>query len=230
MQRDSQGITSASRTRLGRSDVWAIRSPRTRVKKLELDDSLGSTETYRENMNFHDTQFSVWIVEDDRIVLEMVLETVNGTESFRCEGTFTDCAAALEALQGEPQPDVLLLDLRFSSGMKGIEAIDQIHTLAPMASIVVISAYYDDKTVQVVIECGVNGYLCKPVDPEQITNALKDIQQGIAHFSSPVVTFIQSALAKGKSTISHYGFTQQEKRLLRYISQGTHEKEMADTS
>lgn len=129
-------------------------------------------------MNFHDTPFSVWIVEDDRIVLEMVRETVNGTESFRCECTFTDCAAALEALQGEPQPDLLLLDLRFSSGMKGIEAVEQIHTLAPMVSIVVISAYYDDKTVQAVIERGVNGYLCKPVDPEQITNALKDIQQG----------------------------------------------------
>ena len=76
---------------------------------------------------------------------------------------------AIEAAQAH-RPDLILMDIRMP-GMDGLTAASEIRKVLD-AAIVVITAHITDEFIEQAVEAGVEGYLIKPVSPEQLRVAI----------------------------------------------------------
>ena len=64
---------------------------------------------------------NVAIVEDNNTIREGLAALINGTNGYKCIGTFYDCESFLNNLD-KMEPDVVLMDIALP-GMNGIEGI-----------------------------------------------------------------------------------------------------------
>lgn len=191
-------------------------------------------EREEEKMGEHSQKHSVVIIEDDssqRVELSTTCEylknIINKSDIFTCKRTFSDCESVFEALKKELRPDIILLDLHYSGGMKEIEAIDKLHEFAPATNIVVISDYYDRETVLTVVAKGVTGYLCKPIDQEHLILALKTTADGFTYYSPEVGRHIRDAIAHEINKEHDYILTRQERNIIPLLIEGLPYKEIA---
>lgn len=93
---------------------------------------------------------------------------------------FTICG---EAVSGEHtlaqidrlQPDVVLMDIRMP-GMSGLEVLRAVRERGFQGKVVIISGYSDFSYAQEAIRYGVQGYLTKPIDDEELEKLLLEFK------------------------------------------------------
>jgi len=108
------------------------------------------------------------LVDDDRLVLATLTQ---GLRSVGYQVSSADSAEdALMQLDAGLAPDLALLDMRLP-GADGLALAAQLRTRGPIPFLV-LSAYSDEAMVQEAAQLGAQGYLVKPVDPEQIAPTL----------------------------------------------------------
>lgn len=77
------------------------------------------------------------------------------------------------------QPDVALLDIRMP-GLTGLEVVRQARQQGFRGKVVIVSSYTDFKYAQEAIRYGVQDYITKPIDDEELTAILKRFQEEFA--------------------------------------------------
>jgi len=116
----------------------------------------------------------VLIVDDSALArrnLRQILESAN------CEvDEAEDGLAALERYFLE-RPDVVLLDL-VMRGMYGLDVLEKLRQLDPLAKVVVVSADVQTSSQQLVDEAGAKAFITKPFDREEIIGTLKAVLGG----------------------------------------------------
>ncbi len=93
-------------------------------------------------------------------------------------GEATTGDEALEKLN-TLQPDVALLDIRMP-GPTGLEVVRQARQQGFRGKVVIVSSYTDFKYAQEAIRYGVQDYITKPIDDEELTAILKRFQEEFA--------------------------------------------------
>ena len=66
----------------------------------------------------------VWLVEDNEVFRRNVQRVINGLDGMTCDGSFDSAEATFAALQTNPAPDVILLDVQLP-GVDGIAALSE---------------------------------------------------------------------------------------------------------
>ncbi len=94
--------------------------------------------------------------------LDVVAEAVNGDEAVR--------------LVNEHNPDLAILDIRMPV-LNGLDAARKIRKNNPKTAILILTAYEDFSSAQQAVNAGVNGYLLKPVTPEDFAIRLESIRK-----------------------------------------------------
>jgi two-component system response regulator RegA len=111
-----------------------------------------------------DLEKHILIIDDDATLLQ-VLE-----RAFKRRGFVVSTAQtgeqALQICQAS-QPTHISLDLKLSQET-GLHLIPQLKILAPLAPIVMLTAYASIATAVDAIKLGAHQYLCKPVDADQL--------------------------------------------------------------
>lgn len=79
----------------------------------------------------------------------------------------------------EHSPDVVIADL-YMPRMDGLEMIREIRKTAPDIFVVVTSAVEDVGVILKSVDAGINKYLLKPIDPEELTDTLRDFSEQLA--------------------------------------------------
>ncbi len=94
-------------------------------------------------------------------------------------------------------PDVLVLDLRMSdaSEVSGIDAIREVHRLAPTMAVLVFTACDDDESVLTAMRAGVLGYILKCAADEDIVRAVRGVAAGEAIFGQSIAPRVLGLLA-----------------------------------
>jgi DNA-binding NarL/FixJ family response regulator len=87
-----------------------------------------------------------------------------------------DGQTACQLIEAE-QPDVAVLDIQMP-GMNGIEVTRWVRGRFPALGILILTAYDDDPFVVAAIRAGANGYVLKTATPENIAQAVRDVQAG----------------------------------------------------
>jgi len=116
----------------------------------------------------------VLIVDDSALArrnLRQILESAN------CEvDEAEDGLTALERYFLD-KPDVVLLDL-VMRGMYGLDVIEKLRQLDPLAKIVVVSADVQISSQQLVDQAGAKAFITKPFDRDEIIGTLNAVLGG----------------------------------------------------
>jgi len=88
------------------------------------------------------------------------LRTLLEVESYKVE-TAASGKAAVERMQKEPPPDLVLLDVAMP-GLNGLETLERLHEIRPGVKVVMLSCVSDPRTVAKAIRLGAQDYLPKP--------------------------------------------------------------------
>jgi two-component system, chemotaxis family, chemotaxis protein CheY len=110
------------------------------------------------------------IVDDSsvvRLAIERDLETGRIVE-------VDEAADGVEAvrLYEEKKHDVITLDITMPR-MDGLTCLDNLLDINPEAKILIISALRDRATALLALKRGASGFLCKPINPDELREALE---------------------------------------------------------
>ncbi|HRF57102.1 MAG TPA: response regulator transcription factor [Campylobacterales bacterium] len=110
---------------------------------------------------------SVLIAEDNQTVLAETTKALS-----LLFGKATPAKDGLEAyeLYEEIKPDLIITDVKMPN-LSGIELIKKIRERDVLTPIVLISSYSDQPTLLKALNLGVDGYIIKPIEPEELLAA-----------------------------------------------------------
>src|SRR6056297_28352 len=115
---------------------------------------------------------SVFIVEDDPMVMEIHKRFIMSTDGFCIAGTASDGLQAIEFLEMDPVSiNLVILDI-FMPEMNGIETMRRIQQARKNVDIIIISAAHEAETVKKVVRYGAFDYIVKPFTYERFRKAL----------------------------------------------------------
>ncbi len=77
------------------------------------------------------------------------------------------------------QPDLIIADIRMS-GMDGLQMVKKLRELDGKSRIIVLSGYSEFQYAKQSIELGVEAYLLKPIDEEELTTQITRVKNSIA--------------------------------------------------
>lgn len=90
-------------------------------------------------------------------------------------------------------PNVVLLDINMPE-MDGVEATKRLKILYPEIRILILSMEDDSQLVSLLVDEGVNGYLLKNADPDELELAIKMVMKNDFYFSSELSSGILNSI------------------------------------
>ncbi len=172
-------------------------------------------------------------VADDHVLFRKGL--VGLLEDFEFVGHVSEASDGLELIEllkvASPMPDVVLLDLRMPV-MDGMEATDKIREMFPDLKIIILTMQDDENLIVYLIEKGINGYLLKDVEPDELEKALLTLRGRDYYFNEKLTDLMVKGLfLKGRKPAGIYYetlFSEREQEVLRLICEEYTNAEMAE--
>lgn len=124
-------------------------------------------------------------------------------------------------------PELVLMDISMPV-MDGITATKVITAQQPDIRIVALSGRGDAKTVHAMIEAGAVGYVLKDTHPEELANTIRTVCGGSSVFSTDLVKPLLAKSPFAAKSPQDYGLTRRELDILREMSLGLNNGEVAD--
>jgi DNA-binding NarL/FixJ family response regulator len=168
----------------------------------------------------------VAIVEDNKAAREGLEKIVNLSSDCRCVCT---CATAEDALRVLPQhqPEIVLMDIQLP-GMSGVECVAELTELLPSAQVIMVTVYEDPDRIFRALRFGASGYLLKWSAPEEVLNAIREVQNGGAPMSSEIARKVVAYFRQMEdSDADAKKFQPREREVLALVMDGFSNKEIA---
>jgi len=170
---------------------------------------------------------SIWIVEDDTAYRRTLKRMLNREERMECSCVFSNCAKLFEAVETEPHPDMLLMDLGLP-GMGGVEGIRELAKVAPDITVVVLTVFEEKEKVVQALDAGAAGYLLKTATGPEIVNGLRQVFMGGAVLSPAVAKIVLEEVRRPEAD-GDFQLTEREIEVLGELAEGLSIKEIAAT-
>jgi DNA-binding NarL/FixJ family response regulator len=171
------------------------------------------------------------LIADDHPVVRDGLSVMLETQAdFMVVAGAADGTATLEKTASY-QPDVVLLDLEMP-GMDGVAVLQALGKDHPEVAVIVFTAYDTDERIIQAVRAGARGYLLKGAPREQLFEAIRTVHGG-GSLLQPLVAqkLMQHVAAETQSDQhpTHTALTNREQDILRELSTGKTNKEIART-
>ncbi len=139
-----------------------------------------------------------------------------------------DGQEALDLIESH-QPDVAVLDIQMPK-KTGIEVVRAVREKGWPVGLLILTAYDDDPYLVASLEAGVNGYVLKNADAEDIIRAVLAVHEGKSVLDPNVVNKLMNALSSPAEPQRVYGdLTSREIDVLREASRGLTNKAIGFT-
>jgi DNA-binding NarL/FixJ family response regulator len=168
----------------------------------------------------------VAIVEDDRGVRENLALLIGGAPGFACVSC---CQSAEEAWKLLPavNPDVVLMDIHLP-GTSGIDCVAKLKSMLPRTQVIMLTIEEDSEQVFDSMKAGATGYLVKHVHPQEILDAILEVNSGGAPMSSHIARKVVTAFrAPAMDAAEDRSLSLREQEVLRLLAKGHRSKEIA---
>ncbi|RRD70688.1 response regulator transcription factor [Tannerella forsythia] len=194
----------------------------------------------------NDRKVSVMLVDDHPIYSAGVSSIIEKNISYlvKMAGTFTSGTEFMALIATGHVPELLLLDIRMPD-VSGVEIARQMKESYPMVKIIMISSDVSEELIDELLDIGVEGYLSKLADENDIVTAVRTVINGGQYFgrcvskimyelyltrkrqeaASPKKRFPLFAKKTGSETVH---LTAQEENVIRLLCDGLTAKEIAD--
>ena len=151
---------------------------------------------------------------------------INGTDGYRCTGSYRSMEEAIEKLKYH-LPHVVLCDIGLP-GMSGIEGIRILKEQHPDLLILMLTVYDDDERIFDAMCAGATGYLLKKTPPGRLLESLKEVVGGGAPMSPEVARRVIVLFREiHPPDRADYELTPHETRLLKLLVEGHNYKTAA---
>ena len=177
--------------------------------------------------NLHESPIRVAVVEDDRMVREVLEILLNGSPGFTCVAAYGN---GEDALNGLPplNPDVVLMDINLP-GISGIECIVRLRELGVPSLFIMLTIFEDSDAVFQSLSAGASGYLLKQTPPAKLLEAIQEVNAGGSPMSREIARkVIQSFQMPPANRMAESGLTKREEEILLCLIKGLLYKEIAD--
>lgn len=171
---------------------------------------------------------NIVIVDDDSLVSLSLKTILEATTDIKVLAVGSNGEEAI-SLYKEHRPDILLMDIRMDK-MTGLEAGREIMSQFPDARILLLTTFSDDEYIVKAISIGAKGYILKQ-DFESIAPALSAVYNGQTVFGDKIMNKLPSLMGKDASqavSYQDYGLTEKEYEIIKLVSEGLNNKEIAE--
>jgi two-component system, NarL family, nitrate/nitrite response regulator NarL len=159
----------------------------------------------------------ILLADDHKLVGEAVSSFLQGTGLFDVV-VCGDLSETMHALAND-HPDALLLDVKMP-GMEGLQSISNILSENSNLKIIVFSGYIDSVLIERGVELGVMGFVPKTTSLKSLPSIVNLILAGESYLP-------HEHLLKSRKAVESHGLTAQEVYILRAISNGLSNKQIA---
>ena len=169
----------------------------------------------------------IGIIEDQPKIREGLRSLIDGTDGYRCVGSFGSMEEAL-ARVNDDLPDVLLVDIGLP-GMSGIEGTRRLKDQHPGLAVLMLTVYDDDRRIFDAMCAGACGYLLKKTPPARLLESLKEVVGGGAPMSPEVARRVVALFREIRPPEqAAYQLTPHEIRILALLVEGYNYKTAGD--
>lgn len=159
------------------------------------------------------TAIRVLLVDDHPLLRLGVRRSIENEEGFIVAGECEDLASTRTWLTSGGKADVVILDRSLPDG-DGLEVMPELK--AAGMKVIVLTVEDGDEEIRAAIDAGVDGYLLKSSDTEQITHAIGIVLQDAGAFPPQVVQKLTRST--GEDPLSKLSVRELE--IAEYVAQG----------
>lgn len=176
----------------------------------------------------------VLIADDHPLIREGLVKIINMDPAIEVVGEAVDGEDVINKTE-DVNPDIIIMDLNMPK-LDGLEAARIIRNKQPHIKVIVLTVEDSEHRVFEVIKSGAQGYLLKDVDPDALASTIKAVHAGetVIH---PKITSMLFREFERVAEYAGFGFgtrnndnidlTPREAEVLKYITEGIHNKEIA---
>jgi DNA-binding NarL/FixJ family response regulator len=127
----------------------------------------------------------------------------------------------------ETQPDIVLMDVTMP-GLSGADVTRRIRKANPSTSVVILTAYEDDRHILGLLEAGAAGYLLKTSTGQEVIHSLRAVRAGEIVLHPKVAgRVLARAMSAPDPSATEHGLTAREMEVLKLAATGMSNKEIA---
>ncbi len=169
------------------------------------------------------SKIKLFIAEDHHIVLAGMVKLFENDLDFEVVGTAITCAQAVEEIM-KSDPDVLLTDISFPDG-DGISLIQKIRIKKGHIKTICLTMHKEQGYVAKAYEAGIEGYLLKETELNEIKTTIKGVVAGQKFYSPTLFDFKTESIVDG--TLKEK-LTLRELEVIKLVCDGLTSKKIAD--
>ena len=171
----------------------------------------------------------ILLVDDHEVVRVGLKALLSSHDDFE---VVAEAATAEEAIAKTNQykPDVVVMDIRLP-GRNGIEATREILEDRPDTKIIMLTSFADDDLLFEAISAGASGYVLKQIGSQELVDALQKVGRGDSLLDPAVTQKVLQRVRQAERQAEDEAFatlTEQEMRILSWLSEGKKNKEIAE--
>ena len=156
----------------------------------------------------------VLIIDDHPLIRLGVKRSLEATQGLEVVGECADLAAARAWVAAGGEADVAILDRSLPDG-DGLEVVEPLKSAG--MKVIVLTVEDDDQEIRAAIEAGVDGYLLKSADTEQITHSIGLVLQDAGAFPPQI---LQKLYKAGQREDPLAKLSPREIEIAEYVAQG----------
>lgn len=169
----------------------------------------------------------VFLIDDHPVLRDSLARALSAEPEMLVVGGVGTASDALHEV-ARLRPDVVLVDLNIPD-RDGIELLSALHTLYPIARLLVLSGYDDEYRVAEALRAGAQGYLVKTAEVSEVIDGIRAVMRGEAPLSqriaSAVVRAMRKPIPEGLGGLD--ALTPRERQVLRLLATGQSTREAA---
>lgn len=147
-------------------------------------------------------KWKVLIVEDEYRIGMLIKHLIRWDEfHMECADVVDNGETALQIIEGSP-PDIVITDIRMPK-MNGLDLISKVRESTKDIKFIVISGYKEFEYAHRALQYGVEDYLLKPINKEELNEVMKKLQSELAakHRQTIEKTEMQKAVSESRQII-----------------------------
>lgn len=175
---------------------------------------------------------NIILAEDHHLVRNGIKTILEQQTNLRISGEATNGADVISLLEQNVPADLILADLNMPV-IGGLELTEKLHRDYPRLKVVILSALDHEKYVVKAFQLGASGYLLKNVNADELLFAIKHVHENSHYICSELTgRFLNRLIAlpdpEQNEMVQDIEFTDREIEILRLISEGYTNQEIAD--
>lgn len=169
----------------------------------------------------------ILIADDHSMVREGLKQLIELEDDIEVIAQAGDGQEAIDKIN-EVHPDVVLLDINMPI-MNGLEVLEKLNETHTDVNVLILTIHNEIEYLYRAVEIGVNGYVLKDSESDVLIKAIRSIYNGESYIQPNMASLLFKKInGELDNQVKHSKLTKREVEVLKLITQGLLNKEIAD--